>query len=204
MSSTMIGRLSMPDRIDDNNLIAIKALLEDLMKNGAKKILCDFSRTVFISEASALFFFQAAQSLRQNGGELAICQIPPAGKAVFDALGFSPFFRFYNLEESVAIITLRQLVHHFDLYEDLLDLHVRKEQATIIIEIHLAFDGKHTMSQVQKSIDAITCAVKQEVKNANVIIVASAAAEQGSPNDLASIHLLSSRHLISSYYNPLT
>ncbi|SMD07905.1 flavodoxin family protein [Sporomusa malonica] len=169
--SETVRSLPLPTRIDDQSAIILKSALIKLINDGARKILCDFSATEFISEAGAEELVQVARFLAKIGGELGICQIKPNVKA---ALQQSYLFKFYSIEESVALVALKSLVSFFDQYEDILDLKVRMENAVAHIEIYLVFDCDQTMRQVQQTIDFICHNLEQEIKNARVLIVPSA------------------------------
>jgi len=177
--SNTVQALSLPARVDAEAAIILKSTLIKLINGGARKIICNFFATEFLSEEGAEELLHVAHFLHKVGGELGICLIKPDVKATI----LQPrFFKFYSVEESVALVALRNLVTYFDRYEDILDLKVRMENTVSYIEIYLGFDATETMHQVQQTIDLIRHSLEQELTDVQVLIVPSATIEKSFPS----------------------
>ncbi|TWH47884.1 flavodoxin family protein [Sporomusa sp. KB1] len=177
--SNTVQALALPARIDAEAAIILKSTLIKLINGGARKVICNFFATEFLSEEGAEELLQVARFLHKVGGELGICLIKPDVKATISQ---PQFFKFYSVEESVALVALRNLVTYFDLYEDILDLKVRMENTIAYIEIYLGFGATQTMHQVQKAVELIRHSLEQELTDVHVLIVPSTTLEEISPS----------------------
>lgn len=177
-NSNTVKALSLPARVDDEAAITLKSTLIKLINDGARKIICNFSATEFLSADGAEELAHIAQFLRKIGGELGICRITPA---VQSSLQQQHLFKFYSLEESIALVALRNLATYFEHYDDILDLKVRLENSQPYIEIYLGFDANQTMHQVQQSVNLIRTSLEQELADAQVLIIPSTQLEATEP-----------------------
>lgn len=179
--SNTVKALSLPTQVDAEAAIVLKSTLIKLINAGAKKIICNLSATDYISAEGAEELVNVARFLHKIGGELGICRIKPDVKATL----LQPhLFKFYSIEESVALVALKNLVTYFDQYEDILDLKVRMENSIAYIEIFLGFGADQTMQQVQQTVDLIRHSLEQELTDVQVLIVPSTQLEKSSPFQL--------------------
>ncbi|MBP2644031.1 MAG: Flavodoxin domain [Firmicutes bacterium] len=179
--SNTVKALSLPTQVDAEAAIVLKSTLIKLINAGAKKIICNLSATDYISAEGAEELVNVARFLHKIGGELGICRIKPDVKATLLQLHL---FKFYSIEESVALVALKNLVTYFDQYEDILDLKVRMENSIAYIEIFLGFGADQTMQQVQQTVDLIRHSLEQELTDVQVLIVPSTQLEKSSPFQL--------------------
>jgi anti-anti-sigma regulatory factor len=169
-NSITVRSFSLPVRIDEAAAVVLKSTLIKLINEGARKIICNFSATTFLAEEGAEELVNVARFLAKVGGELGICQIKPEIKM---AIQKQHLFKFYSVEESVAVVVLKNLVAHFEEYEDIFDIKVRMEKAVAHVEIYLGFDEQQTMGQVQQTVDLISHSLEKEIKEVKVLIVPS-------------------------------
>lgn len=167
----IVKSLLLPSEIDENAASVLKSTLMKLINDGARKIICNFSVTNFLSKHGAEELVNVARFLAKIDGELGICWIKPEVKA---AIQDSHVFKFYSMEESVAVIALRNLVTYFELYEDVFDIKVRMENLMIHIEIYLGFSAEQSMGQVQQAVDLIRHSLERDIKDVQVLIIPSA------------------------------
>lgn len=168
--SKTVKTLSLPARIDDTAGIILKSKLIELINNGAKKIICNFSATNFISKTGVEELINVASFLKKNDGELGICWIKPEIKA---AISQPHLFKFYSMEESISLIVLKNLVTYFELYEDISDIKVRMENLVIHVELYLIFAADQSMGQVQQTVNLIRQSLERDIKDVQILIIPS-------------------------------
>lgn len=177
--SKTVRTLALPLRVDDEAAVVLKATLIKFINEGARKIICDFSATEFLSPEGAEELINIARFLAKADGELGICRIRAEVKSV---LPQPQLFKFYSVEESVAVVALKSLVTYFEHYENILDLKVRMENDIAHIEIYLEFAASETMQEVQKTVNLIRHSLEHEIKDASVLIIPSTPVEDDSPH----------------------
>ncbi|MBP2629320.1 MAG: hypothetical protein H6Q68_4031 [Firmicutes bacterium] len=170
-----VKSLLLPPRIDANAAIVLKSTLMKFINDGARKIICNFSATDFLSEAGGEELANVARFLAKIDGELGICWIKPEVKATILQ---SHLFKFYSMEESVAVIVLKNLVTYFELFEDVFDIKVRMENVMIHVEIYLGVGADQSMRQVQQTVDLIRYSVERDIKDVQVVIIPSTKIEE--------------------------
>ena len=163
-----------PVVVDGETAIQTRIALLALIQSGARKVVCDFSHTEVMSPSGVEAFANAGKLLRKIGGELGICWARPNIQALFAEGKLANGVRFYNVEESITICAIRELVKHFDLYEDVRDISTRREGNVTIIEIYLLFASDSTMGEVQQTMMLIGQDVEKQIQNSRVVIIANA------------------------------
>jgi len=78
------------------------------------------------------------------------------------------------VEEEVQHAINRALVQHFDDYDRFDRVRSRRAGQRIFVEVALGFDGRLTMSEVDRRIAALTTTIGREVARADIAILASA------------------------------
>jgi|GEM_PF-6873828 len=164
----------MPRLVDGQKAIDFRLSLVQMINEGTRKILLDFSQTESISQSGAQELAVIARLLGKISGQVVICQISSQNKESLEILGIAHLFKYSNLTESVLILALKELTECFEDYEDILDIKARLEGSVVIIEIHLVFRADETMGQVQQTMDYIRCGLEGKIKNCKVQIVSSA------------------------------
>jgi anti-anti-sigma factor len=84
----------------------IEAKLMEIVEGGAKKLLCDFSRTEYISSAGLRVMLSAAKKLQKSGGRMALSSMRPFVYDVFKMAGFIQIFDIHKTREE-ALAGLR-------------------------------------------------------------------------------------------------
>ncbi|MBP2636284.1 MAG: hypothetical protein H6Q72_2191 [Firmicutes bacterium] len=176
--SKTVRTLALPSRVDDEAAVVLKANLIKFINEGARKIICDFSATEFLSPEGAEELVNVARFLTKTDGELGICRIRTEVKS---AIPQPQLFKFYSVEESVAVVALKNLVTYFEYYENILDLKVRMENDIAHIEIYLEFAASETMQEVQQTVNLIRHSLEHEIKDARVLIIPSTPLEDETP-----------------------
>jgi len=176
--SNTVKTLAIPARVDEEAAVVLKADLIKLINDGARKIICDFSATEFLSKDGAEELLNVARFLAKTDGELGICRIRAEVKS---AILKPELFKFYSVEESVAVVVLKNLVTYFEYYENILDLKVRMENDIANIEIYLEFDPSQTMEEVQQTVNLIRHSLERGIKDAKVLIIPSTPLDEEAP-----------------------
>lgn len=101
MDIRMAGDVTIPvviPRVDAHTAKEVESKLTELVTGGARKIVCDFSQTEYISSAGLRVFLQLLKNTQKAGGKIALCSLQPYVREVFDMAGFSQLFRIYDSE----------------------------------------------------------------------------------------------------------
>lgn len=106
ITQTQIGSAAvfvLKGRLDSKTSQAFEQQLLAAIKDGAQKVLLDFSQLDYISSAGLRVLLLATRALQEKRGAMALCALKPALKNVFDIAGFSQFFPLYaSVEEATA------------------------------------------------------------------------------------------------------
>lgn len=84
----------------------IEARLIEVVEAGSKKLLCDFSKTEYISSAGLRVMLSTAKKMQKNGGKIALCCMRPFVYDVFKMAGFIQLFDIHKSSEE-ALASLR-------------------------------------------------------------------------------------------------
>lgn len=90
---------AVPPRIDVNNAQSVEDLLDALVDDGARIILCDFSQNTYISSAGLRALLAIAKTLHGLDGKLALFGVTEYVQEVFAIAGFSKLLPIYADEE---------------------------------------------------------------------------------------------------------
>ncbi len=77
----------------------IENSLMKLIDEGARKIVCDMSKTEYISSAGLSVFLAVAKRLQKLGGTIVLCSLKPRVQDVFKMTGFVKIFAIYNYQQ---------------------------------------------------------------------------------------------------------
>ncbi len=78
-----------------------------------------------------------------------------------------------SLEERDEIIIIRELVNHFDAYEQIHGFRSRRAGSQVFVELFLEFDPRRTMAQVYEASHRIQEAIRGHFANAQVLVIPS-------------------------------
>ena len=174
MEVRMIGNVRVavfPERVEMDTAPEIKEGLLALLAAGGKKILCDFSRTEFISPAGLTAIVAALHRIHQAGGQMAFSMMKPDIKKMFNEAGLAQIFRYYDEEEALKVAVLKELVAHFRNYNDLHGILLQRSPAGLTVEIYLEFDKQQPMGVVQKNIEAMRTDLTEKLAVNRVLII---------------------------------
>lgn len=102
MEIKTVGEIKIPviiPRVDASNAKGVEANLSELIKNGTKKMICNFSQNEYISSAGLRVFLTILKTLQRSGGKVVLCGFHPYVREVFDMAGFSQLFKIFETEE---------------------------------------------------------------------------------------------------------
>ncbi|MDD3136039.1 MAG: STAS domain-containing protein [Methanoregula sp.] len=94
--------VEMPDRLDSNIANTVEKELNSLVNNGQITILCDFSRTKYLSSAGLRVLFGTFKKTKALNGRFGVFSLSPYVREIFDVSGFSGLIPIFQ-SESAAI-----------------------------------------------------------------------------------------------------
>lgn len=93
--SEEITTLSLRSSLDSFTSGRVQEQLLELIEQGARKILVDFSRVDYISSAGIRVFYVAKQRLEETSGHMVFCALPSPVKRIFDIVDMSSEFKIF-------------------------------------------------------------------------------------------------------------
>lgn len=90
--------LGFDGHLDTNTAPDAEAKLNELIADGAEKLIIDFSALDYISSAGLRVLLATAKKLKAVGGTLRLYGLNPTVQEVFDISGFSTIFSIFNSE----------------------------------------------------------------------------------------------------------
>jgi len=84
-----IATVRMPASLDTNSAGVTLDELDGAINRGATKVVCDFSRTDYISSVGIGILMVAFKKLRKSGGELILSALKPKVRSVLDITGLT-------------------------------------------------------------------------------------------------------------------
>ena len=160
-----------PAQMEGEAVPAVESLLRRLIEDGTKIILCNFSRTEFVSDDGLAMFVAVLKDFHRLQGQMAFCMLKPGVREQFTAAGLTNVYHYYEQDEALQAQVLRELSSHFDEYVDCHAIRLRRDTEKTYIEIFLEFDGDAKMQQVQQSVDKIKSNLESQIKCSEVLIV---------------------------------
>jgi anti-sigma B factor antagonist len=94
--------VEIPDRFDSNIASEVEKELNGLVSHGQVSILCDFSRTSYISSAGLRVLLATFKKTKSLGGRFGVFSLAPYVREVFDISGFSRIIPIYPSEAEAA------------------------------------------------------------------------------------------------------
>ncbi|MBU1727018.1 MAG: STAS domain-containing protein [Candidatus Omnitrophica bacterium] len=91
--------VQMEEKLDALTSDEVEKALMGLIDNGAKRIVCVFELTEYISSAGLRVLLVVAKKLKKMGGELVLCSLKPLVYKVLDMAGFISIFKIFGSEE---------------------------------------------------------------------------------------------------------
>jgi divalent metal cation (Fe/Co/Zn/Cd) transporter len=77
------------------------------------------------------------------------------------------------VEEEVQLAINRALAQHFDDYDRFDGVRSRRSSERVFVEVALGFDGRLTMTEVDRRIAALTATIEREIAHADVTVLVS-------------------------------
>lgn len=88
--------------LDTNTAPDAESCLNELISEGATKVVVDFGSLDYISSAGLRVLLATAKKMRASGGSLRMCGLNEAVQEVFDISGFSSIFHLH-VDEGEAL-----------------------------------------------------------------------------------------------------
>ncbi|MCP4560800.1 MULTISPECIES: STAS domain-containing protein [unclassified Bosea (in: a-proteobacteria)] len=80
--------LALKGRLDSVNAAAVEASITDQIKQGANRLVLDFSDVAYVSSAGLRVVLVVAKRLKEIGGRLVLIGLTPSVNEVFAISGF--------------------------------------------------------------------------------------------------------------------
>jgi len=80
----------------------VEVKLMELVDGGARKLVCDFSNTEYISSAGLRVMLVIAKKLQQSGGKVALACLKPFVLDIFKMSGFTQIFDIHETKEQAV------------------------------------------------------------------------------------------------------
>lgn len=93
-----VTSLVVEGKLDTNTAPQAQEALDELVEEGARKILLDFRSLDYISSAGLRVLLATAKKLRASGGALRLCNLNETVAEVFQISGFNAIFDLYPSE----------------------------------------------------------------------------------------------------------
>lgn len=95
--------VTLPARVDTSSAGLVEAAFGELLDDGVRGIVADFSGTEYVSSAGLRVFLSALKRLEKEGGSMVLCAMQPFVADVFEISGFSGLFAIFSTrDEAVA------------------------------------------------------------------------------------------------------
>lgn len=92
--------------IDTSTLLNFQSALYRLRRQGIKRLVLDMEEISYVNSTGFSVLLKHAELFKKNAGELAISNMHPKVKLVYEVLGLSPYVTvFPTVEEAVAALT---------------------------------------------------------------------------------------------------
>ena len=160
-----------PSQMEGEAVPAVEARIRRLIDDGTKMILCNFSRTEFVSDEGLSMFVAVLKDFHRLQGQMAFCMLKPGVRERFAAAGLTGVYHYYEQDEALQAQVLRELSSHFADYVDCHAIRLRRDTGKPYIEIFLEFDGDAKMQQVQQNIDKIKNSLEARINCSEVLII---------------------------------
>lgn len=98
--------LTLVGELDAHTVTELDAAILRCLQNGRHRIVVNGASLQYISSAGLGVFLSHIDEIRDNGGDLTICELRPNVFDVFDLLGFPMLFSIVNSEqEAIDLFT---------------------------------------------------------------------------------------------------
>ena len=88
--------IELANRIDVSSSPELEKLFGQLLDNGQDAILCDFSKTEYISSMGLRVFLSTLKRTVKTGGQLSLCCLNPGVMEIFDMTGLTGLFQIFD------------------------------------------------------------------------------------------------------------
>ena len=78
---------------------AVKCKLSQVIEEGGKKIIFDFSKTTFISSIVLASLIFVLNRVREMGGDMVLCGVQGKVKEIFEVTNLDKVFKIYSTRE---------------------------------------------------------------------------------------------------------
>ena len=91
-------------RVDVSSSPVLEKMCNGLLEAGHNKILCDFSRTEYVSSIGLRVFLSTLKRTGKSGGRLVLCGMKPGIVEIFDMTGLTGLFQIFETVEAALTV----------------------------------------------------------------------------------------------------
>ena len=88
-----------PVRFDAHSSRDVEHVLQEVIKSGTKKVLCNFSHTDYISSAGLRVLLSASKELKKSDRQLYLCSASSFVQEVLEISGLTTILKIYETEK---------------------------------------------------------------------------------------------------------
>jgi len=94
--------------LDFNNFEVLNSVLDDVMREGARKLVIDMGNVNYISVNALAVLTAKNEEFKSGKGEIVLANLKPKMVEIFRLLGFDKIFRIFNrVEEATELFNVR-------------------------------------------------------------------------------------------------
>ncbi|HBM17461.1 MAG TPA: anti-anti-sigma factor [Lentisphaeria bacterium] len=98
-SENNVKCILLPSKFDTAAAMDIETCCMNCIKDGTNKVLCDFSKTEYISSFGLRIILSLAKKLQKTGGQIVLSSMSPSIFGIFKVSGFDKIFKIYETKE---------------------------------------------------------------------------------------------------------
>src|SRR5262245_33620436 len=87
---------SLEGRLDSNTSAEVEKKIFDVIANGSKDIIIDFSMLEYISSSGIRVLIRCHKELEKQNGHLFLCAVPKPIENILYITGFLPYFKVFE------------------------------------------------------------------------------------------------------------
>ena len=91
--------VTLDGKLDTNASTEFETYLQALVDGGAKRLLIDLDKVVFITSSGLRVLLATAKRIKAIDGDLCVCSLSQAVREVFDISGFSTLLTVFDSQQ---------------------------------------------------------------------------------------------------------
>lgn len=88
-----------PVRFDAQTSREVERVLQEIIEQGTRTVLCNFTQTEYISSAGLRVLIAGSKNLTKSGGKLYLCSTSTFVNEILETAGLTNFLKVFESEE---------------------------------------------------------------------------------------------------------